>query len=89
MEDKTIGAEQTSVHAEDDKKELKFEDAIARLEEIVTTLERGKCELDRSLELFEEGVSLVRACTEKLDSAEQKIKLLTESGTVDFNVSGE
>ena len=54
-----------------------FEAAIARLEEIVRALESGGAPLDESLSLFEEGVSLVKLCNEKLDAAEQKVKLLT------------
>lgn len=53
-----------------------FETAIARLEEIVKLLEGGNAPLDESLELFEEGVSLVKLCNSKLDNAEQKIKLV-------------
>ena len=61
--------------------ELKFEDAMSRLEQIVADLERGRCELDESLSLFEEGVKLVKLCTAKLDSAAQKVKILTADGT--------
>ena len=59
------------------KKEPGFEKSIARLEEIVRALDDGSAPLDESLKLFEEGVWLVRACTAKLDSAEQKVKILT------------
>ncbi|MBQ8578414.1 MAG: exodeoxyribonuclease VII small subunit [Clostridia bacterium] len=62
------------------KKEPKtFEAAIARLGEIVTALEDGTAPLDASLALYEEGVSLVRFCNEKLDAAEMQIKVLTRS----------
>lgn len=53
-----------------------FEGAMARLEEIVRKLEGGEATLDESLKLYEEGISLVRACSLKLDEAEKKIKLL-------------
>lgn len=53
-----------------------FEEAIARLEEIVRTLESGSAPLDVSLRLFEEGIALVRLCNERLDVAEQKVKVL-------------
>ena len=59
------------------EKNIKFEDAIARLEAIVATLETGKCDLDESLGLFEEGVSLVKLCSSKLDEASEKVKVLT------------
>ncbi len=63
---------------------LTFETAIARLEEIVRSLESGNTPLDTSLSLFEEGVSLVKYCNQKLDTAEQKVKILTtgENGTL-------
>ena len=54
-----------------------FEAAIARLEEIVKLLEGGNAPLDESLALFEEGVSLVKLCNSQLDSAEQKVRLVT------------
>ena len=55
---------------------LTFEEALARLELLVRTLESGKEDLDSSLAAFEEGISLVRFCTEKLENAEQKVKIL-------------
>ncbi len=58
------------------KKELSFEEAVKRIDEIVRSLEDGSAELDRSLELYEEGIGLVRLCSSMLDSAEKKIKIL-------------
>lgn len=62
---------------------MKFEEALARLEEIVRALDGGAAPLDESLALFEEGVRLVKLCSEKLDSAEQTVKILVrgEDGT--------
>jgi exodeoxyribonuclease VII small subunit len=57
--------------------ELKFEQALKRLEDIVQELEQGELELDRSLEIFEEGVKLARLCTRKLDEANRRIEVLT------------
>jgi len=64
--------------------DMTFETAIARLEEIVRALESGNTPLDTSLALFEEGVALVKLCNRKLDTAEQKVKILTmgENGTM-------
>ena len=64
--------------------EITFEAAMARLEEIVRALEGGNAPLDTSLALFEEGVSLVKFCNQKLDAAEQKVKILQrgENGTM-------
>ena len=53
-----------------------FEEAVARLEEIVGQLEDGEIPLDNSLTLFEEGVKLSRFCRSKLDEAEKRISLL-------------
>lgn len=59
---------------------MTFEAAMSRLEEIVRTLESGNAPLDASLSLFEEGVALVKFCNSKLDTAEQKVKILTDTG---------
>ena len=58
-----------------------FEEALARLDEIVRGLEEQKTPLDASLALFEEGVGLVKLCTQLLDNAEQKVKILTRDET--------
>ena len=58
------------------KKTMTFEAAMARLEEILHMLESGSEGLDASLKLYEEGISLIRACSEKLESAEQSVKVL-------------
>ena len=55
------------------KKELSFEDSMKRLDEIVKGLEKGDVTLSDSMALFEEGTSLIRRCTELLDSAEQQV----------------
>ena len=61
-----------------------FEEAVARLEQIVRSMEEGKLSLDDSLKAFEEGISLVRFCNGKLDNAEQRVRILLagEDGTV-------
>ena len=51
-------------------KEVKFEDALVKLEKIVKDLEEGELDLDKSLELFEDGVGLSRLCMKKLDEAQ-------------------
>lgn len=59
--------------------DMTFEAALARLESIVRMLEGGNAALDESLSVFEEGIALVKMCNEKLEAAEQKIKILTKS----------
>ena len=61
----------------EEKQEMSFETAVARLEEIVRMLESGNAPLDKALAAFEEGVSLVKLCNSRLDTAEQKVKILT------------
>ena len=53
--------------------ELRFEDALSRLEEIVRHLEKGDLPLNDSLALYEEGTALIAACSKQLDEAEQKV----------------
>ena len=55
---------------------MSFEKSMARLEEIVRTLEKGDASLEDALSLFEEGTALVKSCSKQLDTAEQKVKLL-------------
>ena len=61
----------------ENKKDMSFEEALARLESIVRMLESGTAALDESLSVFEEGISLVKMCNDKLEQAEQRIKILT------------
>ena len=55
------------------KKELTFEEAVSKIDEIVKMLEEGDVQLDKSLSLFEEGVKLIETCGAMLTNAEQKV----------------
>ncbi len=57
---------------------LKFEDALARLETIVTELEKGDLPLDESLKIFEEGIRLSKSCLKILDDTERKVEVLVQ-----------
>ena len=57
-------------------KEMTFESAMSRLEQIVLQLESGNATLDESLSLYEEGIALVKLCSARLDDAEQRIKIV-------------
>ncbi|MBT5028545.1 MAG: exodeoxyribonuclease VII small subunit [Nitrospinaceae bacterium] len=59
--------------------EIKFEKAIQRLEKIVDDLEKGELDIDKSLEIFEEGIKMSRVCSKKLSEAEAKIEKLTQN----------
>ena len=61
--------------------DIKFEDALQRLEEIVDRLETGELPLEDSLKVFEEGVALARRCSKYLEEAEKRIELLTKDET--------
>jgi exodeoxyribonuclease VII small subunit len=54
----------------------RFEDALNKLEKIVSKLEEGDIPLEESLKLFEEGIRLSRFCNQKLDEAEKKVEIL-------------
>ena len=54
-------------------KKQNFEGDLARLEEIVKSLERGDVSLSDSMKLFEEGSKLLRSCGDALDKAEQQV----------------
>jgi len=59
------------------KGDLNLEEALEDLEQIVGKLEDGKLSLEESLILFERGIRLVRLCSSRLESAEQRIERLT------------
>ena len=65
------------------EKKLNFEDAMDRLEEIVSLLEKGEASLEESLTLFEEGSKLMKQCGTLLDKAEQKVTKLISSATME------
>jgi exodeoxyribonuclease VII small subunit len=50
----------------------RFEDALTKLEKMVSRLEEGDISLEESLKLFEEGIRLSRFCNQKLDEAEKE-----------------
>ena len=59
--------------------EMKFEEAISKLEKIVQQLEEGEKSLEGSLKLYEEGIKLSKFCSGKLEEAKKKIEILTKS----------
>lgn len=56
--------------------EIKLEEAMARLEEVLRALDRDGVDLEEALRLYEEGIKLVRICNDRLGDAERRIKLL-------------
>ncbi|MDQ6886353.1 MAG: exodeoxyribonuclease VII small subunit [Gemmatimonadota bacterium] len=66
---------------------MSFESELARIDAIVSELEHGDLELDRSLELFTEGVDRLRKAAAALGGIEARIKLLTEKSDGSFILS--
>jgi len=56
--------------------EMRFSDALAELETIVSALESGQLELEDSIARYERGVALLRACQAQLAEAEQRVTML-------------
>ena len=70
--------------------EMSYKEASQELERIIRALESGEMELEQSLESYTRGVALVKSLRERLDSAEQQVKILVKDmdGT-DTLVAGE
>jgi len=66
--------------------EIKFEDALKRLEKIVEDLEKGDLSLDEALKKYQEGIELSRQCSQRLDSAKKKIDILSKNKKGDFEL---
>lgn len=62
-----------------------FEQSLAELERLVTSMEKGDLSLEQSLTSFERGIQLTRLCQSALKDAEQKVMILTsQSGTAEM-----
>ena len=66
--------------------EMKFEEALKKLEKIVEDLEAGDLSLDDALEKYEEGIRLSKLCAKRLELAKKKVELLvkSEDGSVEL-----
>jgi len=71
--------------------EMKFEEALKKLEKIVGDLEDGNISLDESLEKYEEGIRLSKMCAKKLEVARKKVEILlkSEDGSVELKAFDE
>ena len=72
-----------------EKKEVKFEEKIKKLEAIVNELESGEVDLDDAIEKYTEAMKLSKECSDKLTEVTEKVnKTLNENGKLeDFEVS--
>lgn len=66
--------------------EMKFEDALGKLEEIVEKLEDGDVGLEESIKLFEEGMNLYKTCVKKLEDAQGRIQKLMRDKEGNFKL---
>ena len=64
------------------KKNLNFEDSLAKLESIVDALENNDVSLEESVKKFEEGIKLVKDCQSQLKEAELKVNKLMGDGEI-------
>jgi len=58
--------------------EVKFEEALKKLEKIVEDLEKGDISLDEALKKYQEGIELSRVCSQRLENAKKKIEVLVK-----------
>jgi exodeoxyribonuclease VII small subunit len=59
-------------------KKNNFETSLKRLEQIVNEMENAELDIDKAMKLFEEGISLVKDCSTKLNEAKKKVEILME-----------
>ena len=71
------------------KQKMSFEQALERLEEIVSKIEDGQVSLEQSIEKYAEGIKLIDQCRSILDKAEKKIELLTKGENQSLEPAGE
>ncbi|MDF2672706.1 MAG: xseB [Clostridiales bacterium] len=64
---------------ENKKVNIKFEEAIKRLEEIVEEMEGKDLQLEKSIKLFQEGMELAAFCNGKLEEAEKKVNVVMKN----------
>jgi exodeoxyribonuclease VII small subunit len=60
--------------------EIKFEEALKKLEKIVSDLEAGEMSLEESLAKYEDGIKLSKICARQLEAAKSKVELLMRTG---------
>ena len=66
---------------------ITFEQAMNRLEEIVSALENNQISLEKSVDLFQEGIQLTKLCNDKLEGIENKVaKILVDGKLEDLNL---
>lgn len=72
-----------------ENKNISFEQAMSRLNEIIAQLESEQTSLEKSVELFQEGIELSKICNSKLSNIEDRVaKIMTANGLEDYTPEG-
>ncbi|MEW6075025.1 MAG: exodeoxyribonuclease VII small subunit [Candidatus Omnitrophota bacterium] len=66
--------------------EIRFEEALKKLEKIVDDLEKGDLSLEEALKKYQEGLELSRMCSQRLESAKKKIDVLAKNKKGEFEL---
>jgi exodeoxyribonuclease VII small subunit len=66
--------------------EIKFEEALKKLEKIVEDLEQGDLSLDEALKKYQDGIELSRLCSARLENAKKKIDVLAKNKKGEFEL---
>ncbi|MFA5344865.1 MAG: exodeoxyribonuclease VII small subunit [Candidatus Omnitrophota bacterium] len=66
--------------------EIKFEEALKKLEKIVEDLEKGDLSLEEALKKYQEGIELSRICAQRLENAKKKIDVLVKNKKGEFEL---
>ena len=74
---------------EEKKEGISFEEAYARLEQILEKMNSSSVSLDESLKLYEEADALILSCNKRLMTAEQKIEILLKNRTGELALENE
>lgn len=61
--------------------EVKYEEALKRLEKLVADLDKPELELEARIKKFEEGIKLARVLLKKLEQAKKKVEILVKTHT--------
>jgi exodeoxyribonuclease VII small subunit len=66
--------------------EIKFEEALKKLEKIVEDLEQGDLSLDEALKKYQDGIEISRSCNQRLENAKKKIDVLGKNKKGEFEL---
>lgn len=88
MEEKKVGGRKKGKESADEQKnELSIEERFARLDELIDEMEAEDCPLERSFQLYEEGMKLIAGAEAQVDKVEKQLRIL--NGEEEADGSGE